>query len=141
MDGLLCHRTAKAHSSGRSGSDKRYRACLLAIVLGYLVLVNHFWFTTDDAYITFRYARNLAEGWGPRFNVGAHAPIEGYSNFLWMLLCAGFERVGLDPAPRIRLELLADTRWERLWSACSNSLDRAEDSASQLDGIGWSPPR
>ena len=98
MDGLLCHRTAKAHSSGRSGSDKRYRACLLAIVLGYLVLVNHFWFTTDDAYITFRYARNLAEGWGPRFNVGAHAPIEGYSNFLWMLLCAGFERVGLDPA-------------------------------------------
>ena len=99
MDGLSCHGTAEVRRLRRRGSVKQYRACLLAIVLGYLVLVGHFWFTTDDAYITFRYARNLAEGWGPRFNLGAHAPVEGYSNFLWMLLCAGFERGGLDPAP------------------------------------------
>ena len=37
----------------------------------------------DDAYITFRYSRNLAEGLGPVWNAGD--PVEGYTNFLWML--------------------------------------------------------
>lgn len=37
----------------------------------------------DDAFITFRYARNLAEGRGPVFNPGE--AVEGYTSFLWML--------------------------------------------------------
>ena len=41
------------------------------------------WFITDDAFISFRYARNLLEGHGLVFNVGDR--VEGYSNFLWVL--------------------------------------------------------
>jgi len=55
-----------------------------------------FWFVTDDAFITFRFSKNLAAGLGPRFNAGSHEPVEGYSNFLWMLLCGGFEALGLS---------------------------------------------
>jgi hypothetical protein len=58
--------------------------------------VHRFWFVTDDAYITFRYARNLALGHGPRFNLGEEPPVEGYSNFLWMLVCAAVEWLGLN---------------------------------------------
>jgi arabinofuranosyltransferase len=42
-------------------------------------------FTVDDAYITARYARNLAEGLGATFNrTGPRA--EGYTTFSWMVL-------------------------------------------------------
>ena len=40
--------------------------------------------TMDDAYISFRYARNLAEGLGFVYNAGER--IEGYTNFLWVFL-------------------------------------------------------
>ncbi len=36
----------------------------------------------DDAYISFRYARNVARGGGLTFNVGER-PVEGYTSFLW----------------------------------------------------------
>jgi arabinofuranosyltransferase len=48
----------------------------------------------DDAYITFRYARNLAQGLGPVFNPGEH--VEGTSTFLFMVLEAGAIRLGAD---------------------------------------------
>ena len=48
--------------------------------------------TLDDAYITFRYARHLAEGYGlGAWNrTGEH--VEGYSSLLWTLLLAGATR-------------------------------------------------
>lgn len=46
-----------------------------------------FTFTIDDAYITFRYSKNLAAGWGPTYNPG-QPPVEGYTTFLWMLAMA-----------------------------------------------------
>ena len=57
----------------------------------YALLVCRFWFVCDDAYITFRYARNWAQGHGLRYNLGEHVPVEGYSNFLWVAICAAFE--------------------------------------------------
>jgi len=50
----------------------------------------------DDAFIAFRYARNWAEGNGLVFNLGER--VEGYTNFLWTALLAGFHRIGLDLA-------------------------------------------
>src|SRR6185436_7553345 len=52
--------------------------------------------TLDDAYITFRYARHLAEGYGlGAWNrTGEH--VEGYSSLLWTLLLAGAARLGVD---------------------------------------------
>ncbi len=40
----------------------------------------------DDAYISFRYAKNLLAGHGLVFNVGER--VEGYTNFLWTVLVA-----------------------------------------------------
>ncbi len=57
--------------------------------------------TADDAYITLRYARHLADGlgiaWNPAGDPGV-LPVEGYSNFLFVLLGAGLMKVGVaDP--------------------------------------------
>jgi hypothetical protein len=69
-------------------------ATYLLLCVPYTLMVRRFWFASDDAYISFRYARNLAEGHGLRFNLGETTPIEGYTNFLWTLLCSVFERLG-----------------------------------------------
>jgi hypothetical protein len=50
----------------------------------------------DDAFISFRYARNLVEGYGLTFNPGGEI-VEGYTNFLWTLLMAGVLALGLEP--------------------------------------------
>lgn len=42
----------------------------------------------DDAYISFRYSKNLVEGHGLVYNPGEER-VEGYSNFLYTLLIAG----------------------------------------------------
>ena len=51
--------------------------------------------TWDDSYIIFRYARNLAHGWGLVYNAGQK--VEGYTGFLWVLLLAGATRLISDP--------------------------------------------
>jgi hypothetical protein len=51
--------------------------------------------TVDDAYISFRYARNAARGLGLVYNAGER--IEGYTNFLWTVLLAGGARLGVEP--------------------------------------------
>ena len=45
-----------------------------------------FWFLTDDAFITYRYASNWMRGWGFTWNPPPFQPVEGYSNFLWLAL-------------------------------------------------------
>ena len=50
-------------------------------------------FSTDDAFITLRYADHLRGGAGLVWNLG-EAPIEGYSNFLFVLAAAGFGALG-----------------------------------------------
>ena len=54
------------------------------------------WFLTDDAFISFRYVRNLLEGHGLVFNPGEY--VEGYTNFLWILeLTAIWGLFGMRP--------------------------------------------
>ncbi len=48
----------------------------------------------DDSHITLRYATNLADGFGLRFNPGER-PVEGYTNFLLTVFLAGCAKVGL----------------------------------------------
>jgi hypothetical protein len=52
--------------------------------------------TLDDAYITFRYARHLAEGYGLGAwnHNGDH--VEGYSSLLWTLLLGAAAWLGVD---------------------------------------------
>ena len=57
-----------------------------------------FWFTTDDAYIAFRYVRNLTDGYGPVWNRAPFLPVEGYTSPLWVALLALVWRVlGIAP--------------------------------------------
>jgi arabinofuranosyltransferase len=51
-------------------------------------------YTYDDAYITFRYARHLIEGLGPRWN-RTGAPVEGFSSPLHLLLVALLGKTGM----------------------------------------------
>lgn len=52
-------------------------------------------FITDDAYISFVYARNLAEHGELVFNLGD--PVEGYSNFLWTVTLGVLMWLGIPP--------------------------------------------
>ena len=76
-------------------SPVSFLSCLpwLAL-LGWLSSVA--WFLCDDAFISFRYVRNLLDGNGLVFNVGER--VEGYTNFLWILeLAAIWGIFGLRP--------------------------------------------
>ncbi|MHB8813066.1 MAG: hypothetical protein ACYDAE_07335 [Steroidobacteraceae bacterium] len=49
----------------------------------------------EDAYILFTYSRNLAAGHGIVWD-WAHGHVEGATDFLWMVLLAGLDRLGMD---------------------------------------------
>jgi hypothetical protein len=72
---------------------------LLGLVAPALVLLVNMWrvrrFTIDDAYISYRYARNLAGGLGLVYNAGER--IEGFTNFSWTVILAGGIALGIDP--------------------------------------------
>ncbi len=75
------------------------RAALPALWVAALAHTALLWNLCEDAYISFRYGRNLASGHGAVFNPGEVSPVEGYSNFLWVLLSAMVEGVGAS-SPR-----------------------------------------
>ncbi len=83
----------------------------LALAAAFALLVRASWFLCDDAFISFRYARNLVEGHGLVFNRGEF--VEGYTNFLWVLeLAALWKLLGLEPpsaAPTLSLLATAGT--------------------------------
>jgi arabinofuranosyltransferase len=66
---------------------------LLGCALALTVLTFSYVGTVDDAYISFRYAHNLAEGEGLVFNPGEY--VEGYTNLLWTLLMTLPEALGI----------------------------------------------
>jgi arabinofuranosyltransferase len=66
--------------------------CAIALALQ----IYHFWpFMTDDAYISLRYSQRLMEGHGLTWN-GLAPAVEGYTNFLWVLICAGLGALGMN---------------------------------------------
>ena len=85
------------------------------ILLAWLTSVS--WFLTDDAFISFRYVRNLLNGHGLVFNVGER--VEGYSNFLWVMeLAAVWQVLGIRPehaAPWLSVLFTAGTLALMLW--------------------------
>jgi hypothetical protein len=75
---------------------------LAACLALYLAVVRPFYgVTADDAFISFRYAQNWVAGCGPVYNCG-QPPVEGYSNFLWMVLAALTLALGADPVQWMR---------------------------------------
>ena len=104
----------------RPGSTSTFRRGEVLLLIGQLaalaLLLAHaarYAFLTDDAFISFRYARNLADGHGLVFNPGM-APVEGYTNFLWVLLLAAASLLGIDPqvvAPVLTVALTVVLWW------------------------------
>jgi arabinofuranosyltransferase len=72
-------------------------AAAAGALIAFAVHVARAWpFTVDDSFITYRYSQNLAQGHGPIFNLGL-GRAEGYTSFLWMLIMAVPQAIGLSP--------------------------------------------
>ena len=83
----------------RVGVPTPYRILQLGFVLCHLALAAWMLYANrsffhDDAYITLRYARNFLDGRGIVWNPGE--PIQGYTNFLHLLLVSGLGLAGVD---------------------------------------------
>ena len=62
------------------------------VALAFAVRLLPFRHIVEDAYISFRYAHHWAQGLGLVFNPGER--VEGYSNFLWVILLGCARRLG-----------------------------------------------
>jgi arabinofuranosyltransferase len=68
---------------------------IAVVILAFVAAALFCSFLCDDAFITFRYAKNLADGHGPVYNIGER--VEGYTNFLWLLVMSLVIRLGGAP--------------------------------------------
>ncbi len=68
---------------------------LFIIFIVFLILCLKISFLSDDAFISFRYAKNFVNGNGLVFNPGER--VEGYTNFLWVMISALFIKLNADP--------------------------------------------
>ncbi|MGD8454433.1 MAG: hypothetical protein PVJ57_21680 [Phycisphaerae bacterium] len=94
---------------------RRTADCLAATTL--LLLLAHvlyYRFMCDDAYISFRYVQNLVNGHGLVFNPG-RPPVEGYTNFLWVILLSIPAALGI--APEYTANVLSIAATVLLWGA------------------------
>ncbi|MFH2009061.1 MAG: hypothetical protein ABI333_20900 [bacterium] len=71
-------------------------AGLLSVGVAIVWHADRFDFLSDDAYISFRYAENLARHGELNWNVGERR-VEGYTNFLWTVVLAAGIRAGVGP--------------------------------------------
>jgi arabinofuranosyltransferase len=89
-------------------------------------------FVNDDAYISFVYARNLAEHGQLVFNLGER--VEGYTNFLWTVLVAAGMRLG--HAPDVVARVLGTVFGVATLAVTARLSSRLRDKACVLD---WLP--
>jgi len=81
----------------RHSSSLIFLVALIMLACGATYGIQTFFpYPCEDAYITYRFARNLSVGLGPVFNPGER--VEGYSNFLWMAAIAVARSLGLSMA-------------------------------------------
>src|SRR4030095_1890953 len=85
-------RPSAGHSRPPDCAVKRTLLPLLGALVVYAWWLNC---VAEDASIAYRFARNVAEGHGFVWNVG-EASVEGFTNFLWLLLSLGAYRLRVD---------------------------------------------
>jgi tetratricopeptide (TPR) repeat protein len=74
--------------------DTKAKVILLVIIAIFVAHSLSLNFTQDDAFISYRYVKNFINGHGLVFNPGER--VEGYTNFLWIILLSIFAKFGLD---------------------------------------------
>jgi arabinofuranosyltransferase len=79
--------------------DRRLPVLLAAVAIGVGLLVHlrQWAFWCDDAFISFRYAHNLGQHGELVYNLAPYERVEGYTNFLWVLILGLFDALGLVP--------------------------------------------
>lgn len=81
------------------------RLLLLVPLLLYGIHATVYLMPFEDAYISYRYAENLAAGEGLVFNAGER--VEGYTSFGWVLILAAADSLGADlPTAAVSLSFL-----------------------------------
>jgi arabinofuranosyltransferase len=97
VDGSSARRLQDSKSArGRAAVIVAWILLLVGIASSGSVLLLQRDYRLDDAFISYRYAKNLAQGHGLRWNRD-EAPVEGYTNFLLVMTLAPFIRMGTDP--------------------------------------------
>jgi arabinofuranosyltransferase len=100
--------TPARHLIGRAAALSRF-FIVIAPAVGMLLYVYWSaprwavrWDFAEDAFIMFRYAKNLAAGHGLVWNIG-RPPVEGATAFLWTVSLAGIHRLGVDVETAARI--------------------------------------
>jgi hypothetical protein len=90
-----------AGTAGHAG-PRAARRWWMAVALAWLATVGVSLalaaYTLDDSWITYRYARNLVEGHGLKWNPTDDHAFEAYTSFSHVLVTAGLQSLGIDPA-------------------------------------------
>jgi len=88
----------------RDRHHERFRPRPAALALAVIAVVGvaagwwHFWFLTDDAFISFRYMSNAMLGRGLVWNPPPFSPVEGYTSWLWTVsLLQLWRATGIEP--------------------------------------------
>jgi hypothetical protein len=108
---------------------------VLGALLFLVALFRHRQFFHDDTYISLRFARNLAEHGVLEWNLGER--IEGYTNFLHVVLSAALIRLGVDPMSSARLVNVASVValvWIT-WRTAGSLLPSAADALHRAIGL------
>lgn len=71
-----------------SSNERKYSITIFVLSVAVFLTLSfvYYEFIVDDVYISLRYARNLANGYGLVFNTDDNTPVEGYTNFLWVII-------------------------------------------------------
>ena len=76
------------HVASRLPARLAFWTLLAALCAGAVAWALHLGWLADDAFISFRYSRNWANGEGLVYNAGER--VEGYTNFLWVAVLTPF---------------------------------------------------
>ena len=93
----------RATSGGLPFTSSRRALQLLLAAAGVVFVANllrYRGYLLDDTFISLRYARNLVDGYGLVFNPNER--VEGYTNFLFVLVAALCLKVGVEPIAALK---------------------------------------
>ena len=76
-------------------SFKKFYLLFFLIIIIFVIHAVYLNCIAEDAFITFRFAKNIANGHGFIWNIG-ETPVEGYTNFLWVVICALAMKIGFN---------------------------------------------
>ncbi|MEE2923629.1 MAG: hypothetical protein VX619_02510 [bacterium] len=94
MNRILLNSTDKDEAHNKSVFLIKVISVAIALLLSISIFVNNWNFFHDDAYITLRYANNWISGHGLVWNEGEF--VQGYTNFLYLIIISTLGYLGLD---------------------------------------------